>query len=113
MAVTSDGTPEIVRFTVPENPLIAVMVTVSEPLELRFTVIAAGAEMLKSAVGTGSTFKVTVVECEVTASVPVIVRRYVPGGVLAFVVIESVVEPETASDDDIWRAAAEIELLSD
>jgi len=98
VAVTNDGTPEIVRFTVPVNPLIPVTVTVSEPLELRFTVIAAGAEMMKSAVGTASTTRVTEIECDVSASVPVIVNGYVPGGVLALVVIESVVLPEAVSE---------------
>jgi hypothetical protein len=48
VAVTSEGRPETLRFTAPVNPLMAEIVTTSEPLELRFTVIAGGAEMVKS-----------------------------------------------------------------
>ena len=51
VAVTRDGTPEMLRFTVSVNPFNPVIVTVSEPLELRFTVIVAGAEMVKSSGG--------------------------------------------------------------
>ena len=48
VAVTSEGKPETLKFTVPVKPLMAVIVTTTEPLELRFTVIDAGAEMVKS-----------------------------------------------------------------
>ena len=58
-AVTSCGNPEMLRFTVPVNPPTPVMVTVSDPLEFRLTVIEGGAEMVKSAVGTGSTSRET------------------------------------------------------
>lgn len=58
-AVTSCGNPEMLKFTVPVNPFTPVMVTVSEPVEFRFTVIAGGAEIVKSAAGTGSTSRET------------------------------------------------------
>ncbi len=45
----------MLRLTVPVKPFTAVIVTISDPLELRFTVMLAGAEMEKSVVGTGST----------------------------------------------------------
>ena len=38
-AVTSEGNPEMLRFTTPVKPFTALIVTVSVPVELRFTVI--------------------------------------------------------------------------
>lgn len=73
-AVTSGGNPLMLRFTVPVKPLMAVMVTVSEPLELRFTVIDGGAEMPKSPTGTGSSSKETETVRVRVPSVPVMVN---------------------------------------
>ena len=72
-AATNEGKPEILRFTTPVKPLTAPIVTVSDPAELRFTVIAAGAEMVKSAAGTGSTSRLTETVRVSVPSVPVIV----------------------------------------
>ena len=53
VAVTSEGTPEMLKFTTPVKPFTAPIVTVSVPLELRFTVIDGGAtETVKSAAAT-------------------------------------------------------------
>jgi hypothetical protein len=59
--VTSAGKPEVLRFTTPAKPFTAEIVTVLEPVELRFTVMVAGAamEMVKSAAGTASTSRLT------------------------------------------------------
>ena len=66
--VTSEGKPETVRLTLPANPLSAATVTVIDPLELRFIVIAGGAEMVKSAAGT-----ITRVAVAVRTSGPLVV----------------------------------------
>ena len=72
--VTSAGKPEILRFTTPVKPFTAPIVTVSVPVELRFTVIALFAtEMVKSAAGTASTFRVTETVRVSVPSDPVIV----------------------------------------
>src|SRR5579871_5802207 len=84
----------MLKFTTPVKPFTAAIVTVSVPLELRFTVIAGFVtETVKSAAGTASTFRVTEVVCVSVPSVPVIVNGYVPGGVELLVVIERVVLP--------------------
>jgi hypothetical protein len=58
-AVTNEGKPEVLRLTTPVKPFTAEIVTVSDPLELRFTVMDAGAEMVKSLAGTASTSRLT------------------------------------------------------
>jgi hypothetical protein len=60
--VTSAGKPEVLRFTTPVKPFTAEIVTVLEPLELRFTVMVGGTEMVKSAAGTASTSRLTEIE---------------------------------------------------
>jgi hypothetical protein len=72
-AVTSEGKLEALRFTTPVKPFTAPIVTVLEPLELRFTVIVAGTEMVKSAGGTASTSRLTEIERVSVPSEPVIV----------------------------------------
>jgi hypothetical protein len=63
-----DGTPEILSATELDTPFTAVTVTVSDPLELRFTTsVDALVEIVKSA----GTVSVTVVECVSGPSVPV------------------------------------------
>ena len=74
-AVTSEGKPEMLKFTTPVKPFTALIVTVSVPLELRFTVIVElFTETVKSAAGTASTFKVTEVVWVSVPSEPVIVK---------------------------------------
>jgi len=71
--VTSAGKPEVLRLTTPVKPFTAPIVTVLEPLELRFTVMVAGTEMVKSAGGTASTSRLTEVERVRVPSEPTIV----------------------------------------
>jgi hypothetical protein len=74
VAVTSEGNPEMLKFTTPVKPFTAPIVTVSVPLELRFTVMDGGAtETVKSAAGTASTCSVTETVCVSVPSDPVIV----------------------------------------
>jgi hypothetical protein len=74
-AVTSDGKLEALRLTTPVKPFTAEIVTVLEPVELRFTVMVGGAamEMVKSAAGTASTSRLTEIERVSVPSEPVIV----------------------------------------
>ena len=73
--VTNAGKPEILRFTTPAKLLTDPIITVTWPLELRFTVSddVAFVEMVKSAAGTASTFSVTETERVSVPSDPVIV----------------------------------------
>jgi len=74
-AVTSEGKPEMLRFTTPVKPFTAPIVTVSVPVELRFTVIVLFfKDTVKSAAGTASTCSVTETVRVSVPSVPVIVR---------------------------------------
>ena len=91
----------MLKFTTPVKPFTAPIVTVSDPLAFRFTVIAAGAEMVKSAAGTASTCNVTETVRVSVPSDPVIVNGYVPGGVELLVVIESVVLPALLNDEGL------------
>ena len=100
-AVTSCGKLEALRFTTPVKPFTAPIVTVLEPLELRFTVMVAGTEMVKSAGGTASTSRLTEVERVSVPSVPVIVSGYVPGGTVLLVVIDRVVVPALLNDEGV------------
>ena len=74
-AVTSDGNPEMLRFTTPVKPFTAPIVTVLVPVELRFTVIVGFVtETVKSAAGTASTCSVTETVRVSVPSDPVIVK---------------------------------------
>ena len=59
-AVTRDGNPETLRFTVPLKPACAVIVTNTEPLWVRFMVMEFGAEIVKSPAAGAFTTNVTV-----------------------------------------------------
>ena len=75
VAVTSEGKPEMLKFTTPVKPFTALIVTVSVPVELRFTVIVLFFKaMVKLAAGTASTFSVTEAVCVSVPSEPVIVN---------------------------------------
>ena len=74
VAVTSEGNPEMLKFTTPRKPFTGLIVTVSVPVELRFTVIVGFVtETVKSAAGTASTCSVTETVCVSVPSDPVIV----------------------------------------
>jgi hypothetical protein len=70
-AETNEGKPETLRLTVPVNPLIAEIVTVTDPLEFRFIEIDGGAEIVKSEAATIT--RVAVAVCTSGPLVPVMV----------------------------------------
>ena len=74
VVVTNEGKPEMLKFTTPAKLFTDPIVTVSVPVELRFTVIVGFVtEMVKSAAGTASTFRVTETVRVSVPSDPVIV----------------------------------------
>jgi len=62
--------------------------------------------MVKSAVGAGFTTSITVVECTRLPLVPVMVKVYVPAGVVVLVVTDIVDEPDPVADVGLKLALA-------
>src|SRR5947209_7367566 len=83
------------------------MAIVDVPEELRCTVMLVGeSEIVKSGAGAAFTTRVTVVECTRPPLVPVMVKVYVPAGVLVLVVTDMVEEPEPVTEAGLKLALA-------
>jgi hypothetical protein len=94
VAVSGEGNPETLKLTVPENPAWPMIVIGSEPVWPRFTVKIFEDEIEKSPVPCAFTTSVTVVLCNRAPLDPVIVKVYVPAGVVVPVVTESAARPD-------------------
>jgi hypothetical protein len=106
LAVAPVGKPLRLRFTVSVKPFSAPMVVVYVVLLPGAVICEPGvAEMLKSGL---ATTRVTVAECDRLPSVPVIVRVYVPVGVVVAVETVSVECPEVETDAGLKLAVAPV-----
>ena len=107
LALEWKGKPLTLKSTVPENPFIAVTVTVKLVLEPRITVWLEGAAIIeKSGDGGALTTSVTVVLWVKLPLMPVMVRVYVPAGVDVLVITVMVEEPDPATDCGLNDALA-------
>ena len=94
-AVTPDGCPEALRLTVPVKPLMPVTVTVVLPEPPGARVTVAGLTDSEKSV----TVKVSDAVRTRLPQVPVMVRGYVPGGVLPPTLNVAVLLPEPDTED--------------
>jgi hypothetical protein len=103
LAVPRGGAPVTERFTVPENPGPAVIVTVYVAVPPLVIVLLAGVTAIEKSPPTTS---VTFTVCATGPLAPLIVRAYEPGGVAAVVETLSVVEPDAVTDPGLNEAVA-------